>query len=352
MAGVRYRCLNPLRVLQARGYPIELYDPVRADRYSAVLFQALCCRQDPANRNSGDYILDEATRLRDRGVSILIDECDNHFFNPKQDSAWVETASRIRSLIGISDHLVASTSAVADVLRAEGGKDKPISIIGDAVESGDELDEDPTWKRLLSWRRKFAQFKQTMLRQRLASQHRQGMTHLVWYGNHGTSYADGGMLDLLKVKELLERLNHQYPLSLTVISNNEQKFQKHIAHWDIPTRYVEWDKVTFLPLLRAHDIALIPVSRNPFTICKSNNRLTLALNEGLAVVADSIPSYQEFSSACHLDNWEYGLQSYLESETLRREHVSHGRNIIASKWMIAGVATEWERLFDLITILA
>lgn len=351
MAGVRYRCLNPLRVLQARGYPVELYDPARADRYSAVLFQALCCRPDPANQKSGDYILDEAARLRRRGVSILMDECDNHFFNPKQDSMWVETASRIRSLIGLSSHLVASTSAVADVLRAEGGKDKPISIIGDGVESGDELDDDPTWKRLLSWRRKRAQFKQTKLLQRFASERREGMTHLLWYGNHGTSYADGGMLDLLRVRELLERLNHRYPLSLTVISNNEQKFQKHIAPWNIPTRYVEWDKVTFLPLLRAHDITLIPVSKNPFTICKSNNRLTLALTEGVAVVADSIPSYQEFSSACHLDNWEYGLQSYLESAALRREHVARGRNIIASKWMVAVVASDWQRLFDQITAL-
>ena len=284
-------------------------------------------------------------------MSILTDECDNHFFNPKQDTVWLETASRIRSLIELSDHLVASTSAVADVLRAEGGKDKPISIIGDGVESGEELDKDPTWKRLLSWRRKRAQFKQTMLRYRLATERRHGMTALIWYGNHGTAYSDGGMLDLLRIRELLERLNHRHPLSLTVISNNEQKFQRHIADWDIPTRYVEWDKVTFLPLLRAHDIALIPVSHNPFTICKSNNRLALALMEGVAVVADSIPSYQEFSGVCQLDNWEHGLQSYLESATLRSQHVTHGRNIIKRKWMIASVAGEWERLFDRISAL-
>lgn len=346
MAGVRYRCLNPLRHLRKQGYPVELYDPGRAERYSAVLFQALCCRADPNNPLSGGAVLEDAERLRGRGAVILTDECDNHFFNPRQDPVWEETASRIRQLIRLSHRLVASTEAVADVLRHEAGPDMPISVIGDGVETGDELAGDAGWRRLLSWRRKQAWLRLLRLRRQLHAERRRGITQLVWFGSHGSAYAEGGMLDLLKIRAPLERLSRRFPLSLTVISNNEPKYREHIAPWDIPTRYVMWDRVTFVPLLRAHDIAVIPITPNPFTLCKSNNRLAQALQEGLAVVADPIPSYLEFSEVSQLGDWEKGLVAYLESPSLRTAHVAKARHLISDRWVISRIADQWKSVFD------
>src|SRR3546814_20496796 len=70
--------------------------------------------------------------------------------------------------------------------------------------------------------------------------------------------------------------------------------------WSVPTQYVEWDLKSSARIIAEHDVAVIPVVSNPYTVCKTNNRLVFALHLGLPVVADPIPSYQAFSEACVL----------------------------------------------------
>ena len=47
VASVRYRCLNPLRELQRRGFPIELFDELNVGRYSCVVFSKLYDERNP-----------------------------------------------------------------------------------------------------------------------------------------------------------------------------------------------------------------------------------------------------------------------------------------------------------------
>ena len=308
---------------------MELLDPRHVDRYAAVVYSKIY----------DDTSYYEATEFQRRGIRIIFDLCDNHFYNPRELKYWRKARKRLRRMIALADEVVASTEAMAEVIKAELPTERSITVIGDAVET--EIKSDmPVWKGWLASRQL-----DSLLRKLKAGQG-EGRTPLVWFGNHGSPYAEGGMLDLQKIRALLERSDRKHPLSLTVISNSRAKYRACIKPWEIPTHYLTWHSETIFPALRAHAIAVIPMSDNPFTCCKSNNRLALALSEGLAVVADSIRSYEAFRGACYLADWEIGLESYLTDPHLRRSHVQLGRSIVVNEWTENRIADKWQRFFE------
>ncbi len=330
IASVRIRCFNLLPQLQSYAVPVELFQLQHAHRYKAVVY----------SKRYDDASYAEAIDLRGKGIRIIFDICDNHFYNPKKIPDWDKAGERLRRMISIADHLVASTEAMKEVICSELSEPRPITIIGDAVE--DKIEGVFT----LPWQRWYHQWKLAALLRQLNAYRDQGATPIVWFGHHGSPYSEGGMLDLLKIRTLLEQIHCQYPLSLTVISNSRLKYRKAILPWSIPTHYLEWHSDTFLFALRAHSISIIPISRNPFTICKSNNRLTLSLHHGLAVIADSIPSYKPFETVSVLDDWETGLKRYLSDPELRHSHVRIGQEVIAKKWSLSYIAKQWQSLFS------
>lgn len=330
VASVRIRCLNPLSELHARGYPIELFDAKNIAQYKVVVYSKLY----------DDATYREAASLKDSGVRIVLDLCDNHFYNPSNLRSLYVAAEQLRRMMGLADYLVASTKQLADVMREELRNEKEITVIGDAVEMSLAHGKESIWRA--------PQNAYTLKRTLncLTQAKREGRTNLVWYGIHGGENADYGMLDLLKLRGLLERLDKQYPLSLTVISNSRRKYRRFIKPWGIQTLYQEWRAATFLQSLDKHDVAIIPVTDNPFTQCKTNNRVALALSRGLAVVADSIPSYEEFRSVAFLDDWENGLLMYLSDHEMRFQHAALGKDLVKRKWSISRIADEWQFFFD------
>jgi hypothetical protein len=333
VASARIRCMNPLGELQRRGFPVELFRSDHAASYQAVVYSKL---YDTASYN-------EARRLRANGVRVVVDLCDNHFYNPGNVPELAQAGTELRRMLQLADHLVASTPELASVMAAEVGGNPPVTVIGDAVEERIEVAQPG----LLRW------VHQRRLRRLLArlQQGRVGgvKASLVWFGIHGGPHHDHGMADLQRVRPIVEAIHRQYPLQMTVISNSRSKFASLIAPWSVPTQYLEWSPATFLDALGAHDIALIPVTQNPFTTCKSNNRLAAALSVGLAVVADSIPSYREFGKISRLDDWHHGLLDYVQDPELRRRHAAAGRQYVLQKYSLSQVGGDWERLFSSIT---
>lgn len=327
---MRIRCLNPLRQLQSWGFPVELFDSTRADCYSAVVY----------SKSYSEANYQEAAALKKSGTRIVFDLCDNHFYNPNASQALEKVRQDLKQMMNLADYLVASTEAMADVMRSELSVPHKITVIGDAVETEVRGSATPFWKRMWQMRQL------SKLIGQLQMEKQNGRTPLVWFGIHGGPHAEFGMLDLLKLRPLLEKINDNFPLSLTVISNSRKKFHRSIKAWRIPTRYLAWYPETFFPALKAHSIAVIPISTNPFTRCKTNNRLALSLYAGLAVVADSIPSYQAFAEVCWLDDWERGLEGYLSNPDLRRRHVEAGQKIITEEWTLSRIADRWRDFFD------
>lgn len=326
-ASVRIRCLNPLRELRARGFPVESFDPQRRSAYCAVVYSK---RYDESSYR-------EAAALKEQGVRIVFDLCDNHFYNPDDRADLRNASERLRRMMVLADELVASTEELASVIQAELPEPRHITVIGDAVESEIRVGESSVVRRWLRHRR---------LRRLLRDLGATPTTaRLVWFGIHGGPSAEYGMLDLLAVRPILEEIGREHPLSLTVISNSRRKYEDTILPWRIRTHYLEWNPETFLPALRAHSIAIIPVSDNAFTRCKTNNRVALALQAGLAVVADSIPSYQEFAGVCCLDDWG-GVRHYLSDPSRALRDVRAGQELIARRWTLAHIADQWQLFFE------
>jgi hypothetical protein len=138
-------------------------------------------------------------------------------------------------------------------------------------------------------------------------------------------------------------LNRKRPVSLTVISNHHGKYARLTASWQIPTCYLSWHRWTFSRALRMHDVAVIPIRRNPFTECKTNNRVATALIHGVAVAADSIPSYRALAEGIVLDDWAAGLQRLTSDAAFRSGSIERGAALVRSGWSIEQIAKHWLR---------
>jgi len=154
------------------------------------------------------------------------------------------------------------------------------------------------------------------------------------------------MGDLETLRPLLETLHREHGVSLTVISNSAAKFARLIRPWSMPTYYLDWSAETFSDALRLHAIALIPIRENPFTRCKTNNRLVTALAVGVAVVATGIPSYRPFEEFCALDDWSGGLRRYILDSDARHRAVTGGQRLLQREWTLATIADRWQHYFD------
>jgi len=328
VASVRLRCLRPLRELQKRGFPVELFDPARAGRYAGVVYA----------KAYDDDARAEAQRLARAGARILVDLCDNHFYFEQPERKLDLKAQLLREMVALADRVVASTVELARVVREQAGAGKPVTVIEDAVESELVAPSRPLLPRLR------AQLELRRLRSRLRAARAQGRTPLVWFGLHGGPYARCGIADLERVRDLLHELDRRHPLSLTVISNSRRRFDEVVRGWSIERHYVEWHASTCFGAMREHAIAILPITPSPFTRCKSHNRPAQALALGLAVVADPIPSYEPLRGVIRLGDWERGLSEYLADPAARARDVAAGRELVMQRWSIGRIAAEWEQL--------
>jgi hypothetical protein len=318
VASVRFRCLNPMAELQKRGFPVELFDEAHFTQYSGVIFSKLYDRQN--------YEL--ARRLKERRKAVIFDICDNHFYNPYHLEKFNTVREQLLKMLHIADSIVASTPALAEVLVKQAGLTSVPTVIGDAVE------ENTLAGTVNRWRFRFP------VRQRIRSD---GMANLLWFGIHGGENAPYGMLDLLNQKDLLIALNRTYPLQLVVLSDSREKFKRYIEPLPLRTLYIEWGSMPFSEILRQSDINVIPISRNPFTICKTNNRLATALFAGVPTVADEIPSYRDLAPFCVLNDWERGLRLYLNNKTAGQQHARPAKPYISKHYTINQLGDSWAK---------
>lgn len=326
LASSRLRCLNPLIELQRRNYPIELFNGNR--KYSAVIY----------SKRYDDIDYTEAKKLQDLGTHIIFDLCDNHFYNPNNLTEWHNNADKLRRMLNLVDTIVTSTHTLAKIINNNLDEPRVIHVIGEAVETSEvNTPSKESHEQVESLSHFLVQ---------LEKEKKTGVTHIVWCGHWGSPNYGGGISELKRIQKILENINKQYPISLTVISNSYEIYKKCVEPWSLKTRYFTWSREVGARLLNAHAISVIPFEKNPATICKSNNRLLLNLYNGIAVVADSIPSYMPFSNCCILDNWEDGLKQYICGPELRTKHTSEAKRIINKTWNIEYIATQWQNLFD------
>jgi len=319
VASVRFRCLVPLEELKAQGFPVQLFDPGNEIEYEGVIFSKCYEPSDQAL----------ALRLRGRGIPIVLDLCDNHFYNPEGLPAYQTVRQNLMKMIELADLITCSTPTLAEIVAKEARLDRLPDVVGDPVEfSNNDLPDQDRNGENISLREKGT------------------MRRLMWFGIHGSPNAPCGMTDVGRVADKLSLIGKKFPFELVICSNNRETYERHIRPLDFPSTYEEYNKEEFLSLLTGMDGVILPVSQNSFTWAKSHNRLTTALFAGVPVVADGVPSYREFSEFCVLDDWQAGLHEILAEPGAARKKSLAGKKYIESKWMPVHIAERWRNLLQ------
>ncbi|MDB6019867.1 MAG: hypothetical protein JWR19_4356 [Pedosphaera sp.] len=315
LASARLRSLLPCRQLQQAGWPCEIFQPDRLDRYQLVVFQKAYTAEDLAL----------ATHLHQSGRKVVFDLCDNHFYQPANEAGSRERVARLNQMIDLADAVSVSTPAVAALLPH-----RKSVVIDDAVDDFSDAPQPGLLQRLRGQIERHAHFR----------------TRLVWFGNAGTEDPPFGLVDLAAILPDLNRLNEAMSISLSVISNSRPAFERYFRSANFPVRYFDWDRRTFSSMFQRHDLCLLPITPNPFTLCKSNNRLLLSLLLGVPVVADLIPSYEEFRPHVLCADWVNNLRLYIRNPALARQHVAAAQACIRQQYPPERLLQQWTGLFN------
>ncbi|MGH9857503.1 MAG: hypothetical protein ACRD4B_06630, partial [Acidobacteriota bacterium] len=246
-SGSRLRCYIPCKSLQADRIQSELYRPNA--RYDAVIFQR---RYGPADRSL-------AASLKTGHCKTILDLCDNDFYNPEGDPVKSEAITGLLEMVERMDLITVSSVELQKVVS--GITETPVLVVEEYLDS-----IGPGLYQTISTAVAGATKKIPGRR-----------TKFVWFGYGQQRNPETGINHLQDILPLLERLNQTFPLALSVISNNRKKYVERVSRVSFPTRYFSWDRLSFNFLLSLHDICLIPIRKDPFTVCKSQNRLITAL---------------------------------------------------------------------------
>lgn len=302
IASVRFRCLTPLAELRAEGKPIELYADDTA--YDAVIFSKLYGAKDQ----------ELAIKLGEQGCRTILDLSDNHFYNPYNLPLYEAASRDLRLMAGIVDQVVCCSAHLADIVAQEAPLHSAPLVVGDAVENFDL----PVAQRAPDEPFRF-----------------------LWFGSHGSPNAPAGMQDLLRVREHLAAAAQARACELMVVSNNRAAFDELSAELEVPMRYREWEHAAFAEELVRSDVVLVPVSANPFTLCKSNNRVATALWYGAPVLADRIPAYDELAPYVVLDDWASGFRAALDGDRRLQQRTLAGHDYVRRRFNSAAIAKSW-----------
>lgn len=316
VASARLRCFLPCKYLQEQGFSCEIFKPENLDRYQVVVFQ----------KDYSEESIGLVKSLKARGVKTVFDLCDNHFYNPDNLPALTKRAERLQKMIDLVDIVSVSTPEVGKLIE---GKEQV--LIDDAI-------EEPHINKFLDiFYQKLIHFNDRQNDESL---------RVVWYGNAGMANPPFGLIDLPTVFPILEELNTKIPVKLTVISNSKSLFEKYVKNVLFPVKYYKWKNEVFPYIFKHHDLCIIPISVNPFTICKTSNRLVLSLLLGVPVIADQIPSYEEFDNFVLFGDWKNSLSVYAQNKELRHKHVARAREYILTNYNKDRVISQWSSLFQ------
>lgn len=325
-AATRIRALQIIDGLRALGHDAGMFQP--GERPSVLV---LAKRYDPVS-------LTQALELRAQsGTRLVLDLCDNHFHAESDAPQWQERAERLRRSCLAMDVVVTASATLGAVVREECGAGVRVAVVPDPLDREAASAAD---------RRRGDTLQALRLRAFQAWCRTAPGRRLLWFGNHGAKYAGGGMEDLNRIREDLTAHHRQQPLSLLVVSNSWKRYRAESRGWAWPSLYLPWSGANFRQALRHSDIAVIPAQRNPFTLCKTNNRLATAFMEGLAVAADALPSYEEFRGMAVLDDWQAGLGALMASAEERARRTALAQDWLKQHYSQATVVRQWLDVFE------
>jgi hypothetical protein len=306
IASYRYRVLAPIAFLAARGHAVERYDDGNFDRYETVVFSKAYAAADRKL----------ARRLKAAGKRVLLDLCDNHFFNPWSLPKYREARASLLAMIAICDGVVCSTPVLARAVQQEAGLAETPAVAPDVYEQAEVRAGPPSPP--------------------------DQPARLLWFGRHGSPNAPAGMEDLLLIRDELAGAHAKRALELVVCSDSRERFDELLGDFVVPSRFAPWSPESFAVELARADGVVIPLSDNPFVAAKTHNRLSLVLSAGVPAIADRLDSYQEFAPFAWIGDWAGGLEAVLLRPQEARARAAGAAAYLEAHWSAGAIAPLWE----------
>lgn len=285
------------------------------------------------------------TQAREAGATLLLDSFDNYFLNESGDPLRESLLQAYREALPLFHAFTVSSPGLQSLLAKELPTGASVHVIGDPVETPKTARgfeslvrrcHPGRWRGHINAWQELAEHRQ---QRRLARQ-------LIWFGNHGSAYASGGMDELERLLPMLDAVAVNQPLRLTVVSNSETHYREVMRTARFPHRYRQWDRLHFLTLLGEQDLVLLPSRLTSFTRAKSNNRLLLALAQGVPVMTDALPDYLPWKAFCAIDEWNL-LANHIESPQALAERALAAKPEIESQYSTSAIASQWNKLLQL-----
>jgi glycosyltransferase involved in cell wall biosynthesis len=311
IASYRYRVLEPIAFLKARGHQAEEFNEKRLDRYDLVVFSKAYGIQDRKL----------AHRVKAAGKRVILDLCDDHFYNPFDLPKYREAGEDLRSMIALADKVVCSTPVLARAVQFNAKIGRLPAVAPDAYEQAPVEGGSPT--------------------------PRDKPAKLLWFGRHGSPNAEAGVRDLLLIKDALAEAHAKRPFELVICTDSQPHAREVSSELGLKSRFVAWTPESFAKELAGADAVIIPLSDNPFVAAKTHNRLTLALSAGVPVVADRLDSYDEFAPFSFVGDWSAGLEAVLLDPEAARARAAEARPYLEAHWSSEAIAPLWEAALDL-----
>jgi hypothetical protein len=340
VASYRIRCAQVVEALRQAGTPVTLYSD-KISRY----FQFLPFMSAPdilvLSKRTRLTSLARAVALKKRyGTKLILDLSDNIYFESDNDkSGDLKKRARLPSYVNQFDLIVTPSPYLENELRRHIRTDMAFHVIPDAVE------KDPVLTEQI--RREQAKAFQALsdFNNEVGANGVEAGRRLVWFGVAGRPEAQNGMYDLQACCAAFEKHNAEKPLSLSIISDSPERYRELFATAGFSTHYLDWNFFTVNPALKLHDIAVLPIRTNRYTLSKSANRITTAFADGLAVCASLIPSYEPFRGVAVFDDWDDGLATLMADNEQRLDRVEQARAIISQQYSRPVIAAEWQKVF-------
>lgn len=395
IASLRYRALFPLLALEDLGFKNKIC--TRVTRSFLVDLDVLVIVKSFTH---DDYWLaQEASKM---GIPVVFDLCDNIFIEEYGSDQYRSPEDIFLLISSVASAITVTTQPLADVVKAKVGCSVPVYIIPDGVENSVLLSRIekrlfiPKMYRYISvplaiaaifytrCRDYYGQFKSdgfALAIRRLAyralkfcyrkkaklfarSANESLVTDLpivgetneagslqrtaakdakkiLWFGNHGAAHAKFGMMDLLLIQAELESIANELPVELIVVSNNVEKYKKHILPMAIPSHYIEWSAESMVQHFADADVVVIPSTKDDFSICKSANRTVLAITNGVPVVATLTPALEDLREVVTFDDFHNGMRQYLTDKAFAKSQIEKGKAIIGQLYGQENIGNIW-----------
>lgn len=333
-ASFRLRVAMIMEELRKRGHICEFYS--ESSRFDILIVSK--------KYDSNTLQIMERAKAKNPKCRIVFDICDNHFHTDKKDVRQIQNHSnKVNSLnraLELADAVTTSskylTFVIASLCQIESDV---IYTIEDCFETEQKLIQKKGIKRWL------AELKFRWLKWQLKTIN-ESKDRFVWFGTHGVEYAEGGMTDLLEQQQAIFETLGNSNRSLTIISNSYFKYKRISRKLNVRTFYVPWNQYTVDRILRLHAFLLLPIKLTPFTSSKSSNRLVTAMTNGLLVICDMIPAYEELRqhviTPVNAGNLKYAIA--MEKETYH-QHTNDAQTHVLNKYSINRIAENWETAF-------